>query len=95
MEITVTKKTWLTERMIQIIPADGWHARYKQDDGKIELSRLQCFALVERTQERGGPEQTVHGMDADVDGHMEYCDEVSNFLGYVHKDDPDFSRTAA
>lgn len=96
MKPTASKIDWTSERILQIMPATGWYARYREDSGAMSVSPLQCFALVERFYPGNPPddklEQSVHGMDADETGHMDLSDGVSNFAGYIHESDPDFKR---
>lgn len=74
-----------TQRIIQIIPAEGWLAVYDYGSSDVEDIRtrpLACFALVE--------DQTgtrVIGMDADaVAGHAPPHVRV-RFLGYAREDE--------
>lgn len=60
----------------QIIPAEGWRAVYKEDDGSLFVQPLCCWAVVD---ENG--DTSVVGMDAS--DMVEACDEASNFLGYI------------
>lgn len=70
-------------RIIQIIPAEGWFAKYRNDDGSVFYSPLVCFALVE---EKNG-HTFVRGMDADSSGIIDFADEPQNFLGFFKRDE--------
>ena len=62
----------------QIIPADGWQAVYKNDDGSEYKSQMNCWALIE--DERG--ETRIEGMDVDSDGVCSEANLSTNFLRY-------------
>lgn len=62
--------------ILQIIPAGDWFAEFKADDGTKFYVPLVCWALVANG---------VLGMTAG--DYVEFCDELSNFSGYVHKND--------
>lgn len=65
--------------VVQIIPADGWYARYRDEEGGEFHVRLIAWALL-----RSGK---VVGVDTDMAGVMQVlCDEVSNLIGYGHVD---------
>jgi hypothetical protein len=71
-------------KIIQIIPADGWRAHFKQDKGQPDaLDRVVCFALVELT-ERGEKRQEVRPMSV-ADLVVEFCEETQNFSGLSHE----------
>jgi hypothetical protein len=69
-----------SQRILQIIPADGWLAVYDYGSSDVEDLRtrpLACFALVE--------DQTgtrVIGMDADV---VAALPTRGRFLGYIRE----------
>lgn len=70
------------KKIIQIMPATGWKARYKEDEGDEEKStqsyNMVCFALCEM--EDGT--QEIKGME-DEYGDIEFSDKCSNFDRYV------------
>lgn len=65
-------------KILQIMPAIGWHATYQGDQGIIKTP-LVCWALIEED-ENGELYTNVVGMDAQ--GHIDFSDDSSNFLGY-------------
>lgn len=71
------------EKILQIIPADGWMAKYENKEEPDILEAVVCFALVESF-ENGEALRTVRPMSW-VDTYVDFCDETSNFAGIVHK----------
>jgi hypothetical protein len=73
----------------QIIPATSWHAVFvdRGEDAEIELFTipLSCWGLVE-AEDRGDAYRYITGFGAD--DVIDSCDDVENFLGYVHESDP-------
>jgi len=63
-------------KILQIIPADGWYALYKDEDEML-AEPLVCFALVEDNDN----EQYIKGMCCDHI-NIECADIPSNFAGY-------------
>jgi hypothetical protein len=61
--------------VVQIIPADGWGARYRSEDGE-DVVPLVCWGLIETEYGR-----SIVGFSA-ADGSVEETNE-SNFVGYV------------
>lgn len=66
-------------RIIQIIPASGWHAVYairpeRNQNNPVWVSPLACWALVQQEQVR-----YVVGLDST----LSFCDQGDNFLGYL------------
>ncbi|MGH8898667.1 MAG: hypothetical protein ACRDZ4_17025 [Egibacteraceae bacterium] len=74
-------------KIAQIIPADSWYAEYRGDGGQPFHMRLVAWALVEGTEgiDRGVHE--VRGLACDADEGVDFADDVSNFVRYVHTDD--------
>lgn len=74
-------------KIVQIIPADGWYAEYLGDDGQPFHMRLVVWALVEGTEgiERGVHE--VRGLGCDPEEGVDFADDVTNFVRYVHIND--------
>lgn len=74
-------------RIVQIIPADGWYAEYRGDGGQPFHMRLVGWALVEGTEgiDRGVHE--VRGLGCDTDEGVDFADDVTNFVRYVHSND--------
>lgn len=64
------------EKILQIIPADGWCALYKNDNEMLS-EPLICFALIEADNN----EQRIVGMCCD-DIYIGVADDSSNFAGY-------------
>lgn len=65
------------EKILQIIPADGWCALYK-DEHEMLLVPLICFALIEENNNV----QRIVGMCCD-DIYIGVADTSSNFAGYL------------
>lgn len=63
------------------MPATDWFAEYKNDDDSLWHIPLICWALV-ITNEM--PEGYVTGMES-ADSYTDFCEEVQNFVRYVHK----------
>jgi hypothetical protein len=74
-------------KITQIIPADRWYAEYQGDQGQPFHMRLVAWALVEGTEgiDRGVHE--VRGLACDADEGVDFADDVTNFIRYVHSDD--------
>jgi len=64
------------EKILQIIPANGWYALYK-DDNEMLSDPLVCFALIEDDDNV----QRIVGMCRD-DIYIDVADTSSNFAGY-------------
>jgi len=65
--------------IIQIIPANGWHAVYsirpeRNKNNPVWVSPLACWALVQQENVR-----YVVGLDST----LSFCDQGDNFLGYL------------
>lgn len=68
----------MKRRIVQIMPADGWRARFAEKaDGREWDDPLVCWALVEDEQAW----QEVVGMVAA--DPVEFCDTFDQFLGYM------------
>jgi hypothetical protein len=63
-------------KIIQIMPAGGWGARYEDDKGEY-VDPLVGWALVDY-----GEYRDVVGLNHGS-CTIELCDEISNFKGYV------------
>lgn len=74
-------------KIAQIIPAHSWYAEYREDSGQPFHMRLVAWALVEGTEgiDRGVHE--VRGLACDADDGVDFADDVTNFVRYVHTDD--------
>lgn len=59
------------EKIVQIIPAPGWHAIYKQPDGREEPSRLVAWGLTQ--------DGELVPLDVDHNGDTDDPRQVSNF----------------
>jgi hypothetical protein len=78
---------------IQIIPADGWFARFESDKGKpgefYDLP-LVCWAFMGTFDKREGTEikvedRSVSGMCIWIEsGAAFFCSEIEGFQCYVH-----------
>lgn len=74
-------------KILQIIPADGWHVVYSFDNGEEFRAPVLCFALIE-FEENGKIYQNIEPMDFD-DGLrvIERVCDVSNFVRLEHEGD--------
>ncbi len=63
------------EKILQIIPAEGWYAKFK--DEPPLYSKLVCFALIERD---GG--RCVVPMN--YSGYIDFCEKTEKFVGLVY-----------
>ena len=78
----------MERRIIQIMPADGWYARYKARtplEPKI-LTKLACWALIEEDDGMPPTQRTVSGLDV-ADGAATVTDcleEIAGFERFVH-----------
>jgi hypothetical protein len=67
-------------KILQIMPAEGWYAVYKWENGDSDMNRITCWGLVEW--EDG--DRTVEGVEVD-DGETHLCVEYSGFRHYLHQ----------
>lgn len=77
------------KKILQIMPAEGWFARYidaagASDHDPDNLVPLTCWALVE--DENGS--RRVEGMDSASDG-VALVEDTTNFSEYVHASEID------
>ena len=68
------------DRIVQIMPAEGWVASFQDEDGEEQLSALTCFALVE-TDEDGKTYRSVRPMIWSDEGLIDIADEADTFAG--------------
>jgi hypothetical protein len=76
-------------KILQIIPSDGWSARFEEDDGLVHDTPLVCWALTGSFSRFDDSEATesrnVVGVCASPDmGYTDFVDESDNFQRYVH-----------
>ena len=67
------------KRILQMMNADGWYAKFSSEGDGSFTNKLICWVLVE---EAG--ETFVQGLYVS-DGFTAYCEEVSNFVVYLHE----------
>jgi hypothetical protein len=68
-----------SSRILQIIPAEGWKAHYKNEDEAADfIEPIVCFALVEETDTNGKKKQTVLPMSWS-DYEVDFCENTGNF----------------
>lgn len=65
-------------KVIQLIPAQGWFIRYREEDGSITRSPAVCIALFN--------DGDMQFMDTDSGGFIDTCVDVSNFVSVEHED---------
>ena len=68
----------MSEKIIQIIPADGWFAVFQMDDEAELTLPLNCWALF---QDEDGASR-VEGLYVDAAGDCSAAKAASNFLRY-------------
>lgn len=70
------------DKILQIIPADGWYAQYRDKKDGLFAEPIICFALVEDDKDEF---RSVVGMidGGEECGYIEVCSDVSNFTGYT------------
>lgn len=81
--LTLPDGSAVTYVVQQLVPADGWQARYSEDDGSTFCQPLACLALVVLTSgERTGP--GILGIDYEAEGAgWKVCNTHDNFVGLV------------
>jgi hypothetical protein len=67
-------------RIMQIMPAKDWFARYRMGKGEDEFSPLAGWAICEK-----GGVIGVEGFVATGEGSVEICKEADNLTGYFHQ----------
>lgn len=92
---------WREEnQMLEIIPAEGWHAVFaiqmgEGDQYQLESSPLVCWARVRTLMrhlptgkvDRSSPVDGIVGI-GQADSITDYVENVDNFLGYRHVSQP-------
>lgn len=68
------------DKILQIMPAEGWYATYEDEDGETTFSALVCFALVE-SEEEGKTHRAVRPMSWGSEGYVDFSDEDDTFSG--------------
>ena len=71
-------------KILQILPAAGWHAHFKGEGEPDFVAPLVCFALVEVTDDRGSKTQQVRAMSW-CDPYVEFCEDEKNFSRLSHE----------
>lgn len=71
-----------TEKILQIIPADGWEAMFEDEDSVPVV----CFALAQSTDEQGAVSTEVRPM-VSLGDSIEFCDDYPNYMGVTRADD--------
>jgi hypothetical protein len=74
----------MSEKIVQIIPADGWFAVFAMDDGAELSMPLNCWALF---QDEDGS-STIDGVYVDAAGDCSAAKAASNFLRYKRVSNP-------
>lgn len=65
-----------TEKILQIMPAEGWVALYEDEDRLPVV----CFALMQGVDDEGKTFTAVRPM-ACMDDEIDFCDGFPNYLG--------------
>jgi len=68
------------DKIVQIMPAEGWVAAFEDEDGEEQIAALTCFALVE-TEEEGKVYRSVRPMIWSDEGIIDFADEDDTFTG--------------
>lgn len=69
----------MSKKIIQIIPAVGWYAKYDLGEGGEKEFPLVCWVHCQDQEY-----VSVEGMDIGA-GRVEFCEEDKSFVGYVYK----------
>jgi hypothetical protein len=70
-----------TPKIIQMMPADGWYAFFKEEDESLNFEPLVCFALTENTD----GETEIRPMFWQ-DSYVDFADDYDNFEGIEQVD---------
>lgn len=77
------------ERIVQIIPATGWYAKYTHGNCAFNVSPIICFALVEWIH-KGRLCQEVRAIDPENGlGYYDFAQAAPNFAGYSYSTESD------
>lgn len=68
-------------KIIQMIPATGWYALFKEEDDSINFEPLVCFALTENSD----GETEIRPMFWEG-GFVDFADDYNNFEGIEQTD---------
>jgi hypothetical protein len=74
-----------SNKILQILPADGWFASFTYEDGDESMDAVMCFALVESVED-GRAVQSVQPM-VWSGGEAVLCDDLEGFEGIVRADE--------
>ena len=69
------------DKIVSIVSASGWWARFENGEGELLLGSVVCWALTAEGRIRGvyiGP-----GADGPGQGTQQFCDASPRFIGYV------------
>ena len=77
------------EKIIQVMPADGWLAQMECDDPQVEHIhfRLTCWALVEEYPLGQEPVRKLKGMSGDQWHQVQFVEDDDDFIEYIHEKD--------
>ena len=76
-----------TRRVLQIIPADGWHSVFWQDEPPYyAVYPLIAWALYD---DSDGDVQGLSGLESDTEGLVDFSDDSTNFATYINMAVPD------
>lgn len=73
----------MANKIVQIIPAEGWFGVFREEGEEEQLEAVVCFALVESAVDEA---PSVIPM-CWLDGEVRLCDEVEGFAGVVRSDE--------
>lgn len=65
-------------KILQMMPADGWYAFFREEDDTIDFEPLVCFALTENAD---GVNEVRPMFWQDDYGSVDFADDYDNFEG--------------
>jgi len=72
-------------KLISIIPAEGWYARYKMSDGTYEDGRLAAWGHYhDEADQDDYLSYSVGGLIPTEGGYLDWADESSNFDRFAY-----------
>ncbi|MBW2465968.1 MAG: hypothetical protein JRF02_01585 [Deltaproteobacteria bacterium] len=69
----------MTPKIIQIIPAADWYAKY-EEEGNTFLEPVACWAILDR-----GGETVIEGL-VPVEGTLVQCNNTKGFTEFIHRE---------
>ena len=74
-------------KILQIIPADGWYAGFRDSDKIKYFHKIVCWAIIQHTEDTWGmysvkPGDTIVTGMTNTEGYFDEPESHSNFAGY-------------